>query len=227
MSRRYLPVSPRRFFGLVTLLLLTAGLQPAELRAQRGERDAWQRVPEVMAALAIGTGSLVADIGAGSGYFTAHLARQVGVGGRVFAVEIGERELSRLRQMAEDAGLQNIEVIRGEIDDPGLPEQSLDAVLVVDAYHEMTEHEAMMDGVYRALEPGARLVILDLAPADGSTSRDRQIASHRISIDLVEEEVRAAGFEVLERYPRFTTTGGGRTQWMLVVRRPARTGSSG
>lgn len=225
MSRRYLPVSPRRFFGLVTLLLLTAGLQPAELRAQRGERDAWQRVPEVMAALAVGTGSLVADIGAGSGYFTAHLARQVGADGRVFAVEIGERELSRLRQMAEDASLQNIEVVRGEIDDPGLPEQSLDAVLVVDAYHEMTEHEAMMAGMYRALKPGGRLVMLDLAPSDGSASRDVQIASHRISIDLAEQEVQAAGFEVLDRQPQFTRTGGGRGQWMLIARRPARTGS--
>ena len=140
-------------------------------------------------------------------------------------MEIGERELSRLRQMAEDAGLQNIEVMRGEIDDPGLPEQSLDAVLVVDAYREMTEHEAMMAGMYRALKPGGRLVILDLAPSDGSASRDVQIASHRISIDLVEQEVQAASFEVLDRQPQFTRTGGGRGQWMLIARRPARTGS--
>jgi ubiquinone/menaquinone biosynthesis C-methylase UbiE len=217
-------IAPRRFQRLLAILLLAAGNLPAEVRAQRSDRDAWQRVPDVMEALAIGTGSRVADIGAGGGYFTAHLGLQVGTEGRVLAVDISERELSRLRRLAEDDGLQNIEVVRGEIDDPRLPERSLDAVLVVDAYHEMTEHEAMMAGIYRALKPGGRLVVLDLAPPDASASRDRQIASHKISIDLVERDVEAAGFEVLDREPRFASSGSGRWQWMLVARRPARTG---
>jgi ubiquinone/menaquinone biosynthesis C-methylase UbiE len=110
-------------------------------------------VPDVVAALAIGEGSRVADVGAGSGYFTEHLAREVGAGGRVFAVEISERSLSQLRRLAEDENLDNIEVVPGEVDDPKLPERSLDAVLVVDAYHEMTEYEAMLSGMYRALKP--------------------------------------------------------------------------
>ena len=227
MSKRYLRITPRRFLRLLAWLLLAAGLGPAEVRAQRGDRDAWQRATDVMAALAIGTGSRVADVGAGSGYFTARLAQEVGAGGRVFAVEISERELSGLRRLAEDERLENIEVVRGEIDDPRLPEQSLDAVLVVDAYHEMTEHEAMMAGMYGALKPGGRLVMLDLAPPDGSALRDHQIASHRISIDLVEQEVQAAGFEVLDRDPQFASSGSGRGQWMLVARRPARTRGEG
>ncbi|MBT8462510.1 MAG: methyltransferase domain-containing protein, partial [Gemmatimonadetes bacterium] len=179
---------------------------------------------DVMAALAIGTGSRVADVGAGGGYFTAHLARHVGADGRVLAVEIGERELTQLRRLAEDESLENIDVIRGEVDDPRLPEQSLNAVLVVDAYHEMTEHEAMMAGIYGALEPGGRLVIMDLAPPDASASRDRQIESHRIGIDLVAREVEVAGFEVLDRDPEFARSGSGRGQWMLVARRPVRPG---
>lgn len=220
MSKRSPRLVPPHSTWVLAWLLLAAISWPTEVRAQRGDRDAWQQVPEVMAALAIDEGSRVADVGAGSGYFTSHLARNVGAGGRVFAVEISDRELSRLRRLAEDEGLGNIEVVRGEIDDPRLPERSLDAVLVVDAYHEMTEHEAMLAGVYRALRPGGRLVVLDLAPSDGSASRDRQTGSHRIDIDLAEQEVRAASFEVVDRYPQFTRTGGGRTQWMLVARRP-------
>lgn len=220
MSKRTPRIAPFPFFWLLTCLLVAAGAWPAEIRAQRGDRDTWQRVPDVMAAMAVGAGSRVADIGAGSGYFTAHLARTVGAGGRVFAVEISERELTRLSRMAEDEGFENIEVIRGEVDDPGLPEQALDAVLVVDAYHEMTEYEAMLAGMYEALEPGGRLVILDLAPSDGSASRGRQVGNHRIGIDVVEQEVQAAGFEIVQREPQFARTGGGRGQWMVVARRP-------
>jgi predicted methyltransferase len=225
MNRRRLQLALRCHPWFPALLLLAAAGQPASLRAQNAERDEWQRVPDVIAALAIDAGSQVADIGAGNGYFTRHLSGQVGPDGVVFAVEIGESELSRLRQLANIEDLDNIEVVRGEIDDPKLPGQTLDAVLVVDAYHEMTEHESMLAGMRRALRPGGRLVIIDLAPYDGSASRDRQTDSHRIGIDFVEREVRAAGFELLESDPGFTRTGRGTGQWMLVARRPAQSGS--
>jgi predicted methyltransferase len=221
MRRPTQRMAPCRFIWLLTCLLLAAGsAQPDVAGAQSGDRDAWQRVPDVMAALAIGPGSRVADVGAGSGYFTSRLAREVGAGGRVYSVEIDEGSLSRLGRLANDEGLENIEVVRGETDDPRLPEGSLDAVLVVDAYHEMTEYEAMLAGIYSALKSGGRLVILDLVPPDGSTSRDRQVDRHRIGIDLVEQEVLAAGFEVLDSDPQFTRTGRGRGQWMLTARRP-------
>jgi ubiquinone/menaquinone biosynthesis C-methylase UbiE len=209
---------PRQASWLAICALLIAAL-PAELEAQRRSRDSWQRVPDVIAALAIGAGSRVADVGAGSGYFTEHLARAVGADGRVYAVEISERSLSQLRRLAEDGDFDNIEVVRGAVDDPRLPERSLNAVLVVDAYHEMTEYEAMLSGMYRALRPGGRLVILDLVPADPSQSRDRQTRSHELSIDIVEEELREAGFEVLERDPEFTQSGRNHGQWLLVARR--------
>jgi ubiquinone/menaquinone biosynthesis C-methylase UbiE len=172
-----------------------------------------------MAALAIGEGSRVADVGAGSGYFTEYLSREVGAGGHVFAVEISDRSLSQLRRLAEEDGLGNIEVIRGEIDDPRLPERSLDAVLVVDAYHEMTEHEAMLSGMFRALKPGGRLVMLDFVPSDPSQSRDQQTRSHKLSIDIVERELREAGFEIVDRDEQFTQSGRNRSQWLLVARR--------
>ena len=123
---------PRQSSWLLLCALLAAVFHPVELEAQRRNRDSWQRVPDVVAALAIDEGSHVADVGAGSGYFTAHLAREVGAEGRVFAVEISSRSLSQLRRLAEDENLSNIEVVRGEVDDPRLSQRSLDAVLVVD-----------------------------------------------------------------------------------------------
>jgi ubiquinone/menaquinone biosynthesis C-methylase UbiE len=173
-----------------------------------------------MAALSVDTGSRVADVGAGSGYFTEHLSKEVGSSGRVFAVDISDRALNQLARLVENKRLENVEVIRGEIDDPGLPEESLDAVLVVDAYHEMTEYEAILAAVHGALKPGGRLVILDLVPPDSSAARDRQTANHRLGISVVEGEILAAGFEVIGRDPQFTTSGRGTGQWMLVSRRP-------
>lgn len=213
-----------RHVWLVAWVLATAGLPAEPLGAQQSDRDSWQRVPDVLEALNVAAGSRVADIGAGSGYFTRHLGRRVGSEGRVFAVEISESQLSRLRALADADSLKNIEVVRGDTDDPRLPEESQDAVLVVDAYHEMIEYESMLAGMYRALRPGGRLVILDLTPQDGSDSRDDQTDRHRISIDRVEREVRDAGFEVLDRQDQFARTRPGRWQWMLVARRPGTPG---
>ncbi len=204
----------------LTRVLLIAVLQPGTLQAQR-DRDDWQRVPDVLAALAIGEGSYVADVGAGSGYFTEHLARHVGATGRVFAVDISDRALSQLRRLAEREGLENVEVVRGEVDDPRLLAESLDAVLVVNAYHEMTEYEAMLaSGMFTALKPGGRLVMLERGSADSSRSRQRQMAAHEMSLALVARELEAAGFDVLERDEHFTENPHQDPQWMLVAKRP-------
>jgi ubiquinone/menaquinone biosynthesis C-methylase UbiE len=204
--------------GILLAALLAAGLQPAELRAQRG-RDDWQRVADVMTALAIGEGSQVADVGAGSGYFTEHLARIVGPSGRVFAVDISDRAISQLRTLARAEGFEHVEVVRGEVDDPKLPPATLDAALVVDSYHEMTEHAAMLAGMYNALKADGRLVMLDRVPSKPSLSRAQQTSNHDLSIDLAELELRAAGFEILKRHERFAERRRNDWQWMLVARR--------
>lgn len=217
-------VTPRRERLAISLILVSLALgscmRPPDASAQDGGRDAWQRVPDVIAALSIGPGDRVADVGAGTGYFTVHLSTAVGPEGRVFAVEISENALSRLQRLVASQAHANIEVIRGEVDDPLLSSNSLDAALLVDSYHEMTEHEAMLRRLYEALGPGGRLVVLDLATGDDTALRGRQMAAHGLGIDLVARELLAAGFELLDRQPRFTRTGRGRTQWMLVARRP-------
>lgn len=207
----------------IAVLIATAGLSSG-LAAQRdAARDAWQRVPDVFAALAIGEGSRVADVGAGHGYFTVRLADRVGGAGRVYAVDIDESSLSRLRTRVEADGLTNVDVIRGEVDDPRLPLGELDAVLVVDTYHEMTHYQAMLASMLRALEPGGRLVILDFRPPDPSASRGGQAARHTIAIEIAERELADAGFDVVRRDESFTEATGYRRshQWMLVAQRPA------
>jgi predicted methyltransferase len=217
MSEPYQSIASRQSLSLLVCVFLAASLHPADLQGQRN-RDSWQRVPDVMAALAIGEGSYVADIGAGDGYFTEYLADEVGAVGRVFAVDISEEALSNLRRLVENEGLENVEVVSGDIDDPRLAEQSVDAVLVVNAYHEMTEHEAMLAGMLAALKPGGRLVMLDHTPSDPSESRREQTRDHDLSIDIVERELQAAGFEILERHEDFAGRSRSR-QWMLVARR--------
>lgn len=210
----------------LAVLLSIGALTSGVAAQQEAARDAWQRVPAVFAALAVGEGSHVADVGAGRGYFTVRLAQLVGSAGRVYAVDIDASALDRLRTRVEADSLTNVQVIRGAVDDPRLPAGALDAVLVVDTYHEMTAHAAMLSNLLAALAPGGRLVMLDFAPPDSAASRSRQTARHTIALEIAERELLAAGFEIVDRDPDFTEAGGYRRshQWMLVARRPSQAG---
>lgn len=219
MKERNLLPGLRESYSLVLCLALAVVVSANEVEGQVGSRDDWQRVPDVVAALAIAEGSRVADVGAGSGYFTEHLARVVGAGGRVYAVDISERALAQLRQRVQDGGLTNVEIIRGEVDDPRLPAESLDAVLVVDAYHMMTERASMLSGMFRALKPGGRLVIVDRDMRASTHAHGEPMGTNELSIDLAERDLREAGFVVLQHDPEFTVGGHDVRQWMLVARR--------
>ena len=139
------------------VLCLSASLV-ARQDHQEAPRDQWQRVTDVFDAMGLGPGSVVADLGAGGGWFTTRLARAVGAGGRVYAVDVNPVSLRELRE-ALPKELTNIEIVRGEEDDPKLPPGQLDAVLVVNAYHEFAEYPAVLSKVKEALKPGGRLVV--------------------------------------------------------------------
>ena len=193
-----------------------SGGRPAE------SRDSWQRVPDIFEALGATRGSRIADLGAGEGWLTTRLARHVGPEGRVFAVDISETSLTNLAATLATDSIRNVELILGEADDPRLPYGTLDGVVILNAYHEMPQRIALLDAIKRALRPGGVLVIVDNAPADSVTLRQRQMANHSLSIEFADDDLQASGFEIVRRAPDFIVQKHGEhahDQWLLVARR--------
>jgi ubiquinone/menaquinone biosynthesis C-methylase UbiE len=148
------------------------------------KRDVWQRPGEVMDAMGVKEGHRVADIGCGFGYFAFRLAARVGAEGKVYAVDIDEEAIKKVRQRKEREKLGQVEPILGESADPRLP-NDLDAVLIVDTYHELREYNQVMQAVFRALKPGGRLVIIDGEGPSGKP-RTEYHRLHRIPAEFKE-----------------------------------------
>ena len=110
---------------------------------------------------------IVADIGAGSGYFSFRMARLVPQG-KVLAVDIQPEMLQIIEQRKQEAQVVNVESIQGQIDNPNLVENSVDAVLLVDAYHEFSHPYEMLEGIHKALKPGGRLILVEYRGEDPS-----------------------------------------------------------
>ena len=125
------------------------------------DRDLWQRPDQIMDAMGIADASVVADIGAGSGWFTIRLARRVGPRGLVYAEDVQKEMMTAISRRVGREGLNNVQPVLGLKNDPRLPAQSLDAVLVVDAYHEIEDRVAMLSSLARALKPQGRIGVVD------------------------------------------------------------------
>jgi ubiquinone/menaquinone biosynthesis C-methylase UbiE len=156
----------------------------------------------------------------------------VGTGGRVYAVDVNPVSLRELRD-ALSKELTNVEIVRGEEHDPKLPPAALDAVLVVNAYHEFAEYAAVLAKVREALKPGGRLVVIEPTPRRAEdTTRAAQTRRHTIAIEFVEGELAQAGYDIVRKDPAFVSrpphqeANGATvtpTDWLLVARRPADT----
>jgi predicted methyltransferase len=183
------------------------------------KRDAWQRPAEVFDGLAVKPGSRVADIGCGHGYFTFRLASQVGPEGKVYAVDIDDEAIEKVRERKERERVAQVEPILAEQADPHLP-SGLDAVLIVDTYHEFRDYDQTMQAVFRALKPGGRLVVID---GEGPTGRARTEYHrlHTIPPELVREEVTRQGFIYKESRPGFYDAEYGKQLYYLIFEKPA------
>jgi ubiquinone/menaquinone biosynthesis C-methylase UbiE len=201
----------------VALLLTLA----APILAQQQRHDTEQALKALVAALNVCEGSVVADVGAGSGDYSVPLAKVVGPTGRVVAVDINAKALERLRARADREQLTNVEAVRGEINNPKLAPESVDAVLIVNAYHEVTEYRAMLAHIRDALKPEGRLVIADFAsPSRRTQPRDAQTARHEIAPELVLQDLRTAGFHVIHLEDPFSARGhdnGNHVEWLLTA----------
>jgi precorrin-6B methylase 2 len=122
---------------------------------------------EVVANMNLEPDAVVADIGAGSGYFSFRIAKVVPQG-KVMAVDIQPEMLQLIAERMEAENVSNIERVLGTVDDPNLPAESIDAALMVDAYHEFSHPFEMIDGINRALKPGGRIFLLEYRGEDAS-----------------------------------------------------------
>ena len=168
------------------------------------------QVERVMDILAIKHGVAVADIGAGSGWFTVRAARRTGNTGKVYAVDINPGFLQHIRERAQQDGLHNIETILDKEDDPLLPANSVDSVLLLKTYHEIAKPVPFLKNLRKALRPGARVGIID---------RNGKGDDHGIDAAVVIDEARQAGFELHGQFD-FVKADEGVDYFLLFIVRP-------
>jgi ubiquinone/menaquinone biosynthesis C-methylase UbiE len=188
------PISGRRYAGVM-------GYQGADW-LERSEREIEEEPEKALDAIGIASGSTVADVGAGSGYFTVRMAHRVGATGRVFANDLQPQMLAMLKNRLDRERLQNVTLIQGTVDDPRLPPGALDLILMVDVYHEFSQPQIMLRRMREALKPGGRLVLLEYRKEDPSVPIRPE---HKMSVAEAKLEVEAEGYtlsRVDEALPR-------------------------
>jgi ubiquinone/menaquinone biosynthesis C-methylase UbiE len=157
---------------------------------ERSSRQQEEDADAAIAALPLKPGSTVADIGAGSGYYTFRIARRVPQG-RVYAVEVQDEFIASLQARAEREGAANVTVIRGSERQPNLPDSSVDLAIMVDVYHELAYPKEMLQALHKALRPDGQLLLLEYRAEDPSIPIK---ALHKLSVAQAQKELAASGF---------------------------------
>ena len=197
------PVSGRRFAPVM-------GYQGADW-LDRNERVEEEEPDIALRAIGLTAGSIVADVGAGSGYMTVKMAKLVGPTGKVYANDIQPEMLTLLARRLTREKIDNVETILGTVDDPRLPAAALDLILMVDVYHEFQAPQRMLQKMREALKPGGRLVLLEYRKEDPAIPIRFE---HKMSVAEAKLELEAEGFKlsrVEEMLPR---------QHILIFTRP-------
>ena len=155
------------------------------------DRDKKLQIERVMDILNIHAGSTVADIGAGSGWFTVRAAKRVGDPGTVYAVDINPNAIKYINDRTQKNGIHNVRTVLSTPDDPKLPANSIDSVMLLKTYHEIADPVRLLENLRRSLRPGARVGIID---------RNGNGEDHGVDKKVLEQEAGRAGYHVTNDY---------------------------
>jgi ubiquinone/menaquinone biosynthesis C-methylase UbiE len=160
---------------------------------ESNDREAYVRRHEIVAALGLSPGMIVADIGAGTGLFTRLMAEKVGAGGKVYAVDIAPEFLAHIAADAKKQGRKQIVTVRGDQDSTNLPRGALDLVFLSDVYHHLERPEQVLASLRDSLKPGGKLVVVEFDRVAGRSSEF--VLKHvRAGRDVFIKEIESAGF---------------------------------
>ena len=195
---------------------LAIGWPGLSVAAQRQD-DAADAI-RLIEVLGLSQGSLVADVGAGSGVLTVPIARHVGPRGRVYSTDINADRWEEIRDAAREASLENVVVVEGAPAETNLPEECCDAVFMRNVYHHFGDPASMNASLLRSLKPGGRLAVVDFPPDTGESApagQRNEGDSHGVTPATVIEELTAAGFARVRQLD-WTTPG----TFLVVAERP-------
>ena len=167
-------------------------------RFEGESREIYRSRREIVHALGLAPGSVVADVGSGTGFFTLLFSDAVGSSGKVVAVDIVPEFLELTRRRAREEGLYNIQTVLCDEDSVRLPPNSMDVVFVCDVYHHFEYPRSSLRSVHRALKPGGEFVVIDFERIEGE-SRGWIMNHVRAGQGVVRREIEDAGFEFVER----------------------------
>jgi precorrin-6B methylase 2 len=215
----------RKYFTILFIYasLFTLGQDPWKnvyTQSAWAERDKWQRADELIRQLNIKPGSKVADIGSHEGYMTIKLSATAGNSGKVYAVDVEQSKLDKLRDHLAKGNISNVELIKGDYDNPNLPLNSLDAVIILDTYHEMDDHDKMLQHIKASLKPGGRLVLCEpIADERRKSIREDQERKHELGMDFALGDLQKAGFIILKQQDPFVDRSKekGDKMWLIVA----------
>lgn len=169
---------------------------------ERSERESEEAPERALDAMGIRPGMVVADVGAGTGYFALRIARRVGPEGKVYANDVQPEMLDKLKANARHEKLINVETVLGAEADPRLPTGKIDVILLADVYHEFSRPQEMLQHMRAALKPDGRLILLEYRKEDPAIPIR---PDHKMTVADVKAEVEAEGYKldkVIETLPR-------------------------
>lgn len=184
------------------------------------ERDKWQKADELISQLNLKSGSRVADVGCHEGYLTIKLSGVVGARGKVYAVDVEQSKLDKLQTILDKRSITNVEPIKGNYDNPKLPLNALDGVIILDTYHEMDDHDKILQHIKASLKPGGRLVLCEpIADERKKLTRVEQERKHELGINYALEDLQKAGFQIIKKQDLFVDRSKekGDNMWLIVA----------